>query len=223
MNTIDSWRYPPGSRRVFLLVGLAAWTRVAGAGSFDDFFRAITRDDVRTIDRLVARGFDLNTRDERDIPPLILALQIDSMRVAQYLVAHADTRLNDTNAAGESSLMLAALRGNVQLVDAILDRHVPVNQPGWTALHYAASHNGPSATTLIQRFLDRYAYIDAESPNGTTPLMMAARYGSEESVRLLLDAGADFQVKNKLGLTALDFAKLGVRPGNIRALEQHKP
>ena len=55
--------------------------------------------------------------------------------------------------------------------------------------------------------LDHYAYIDAESPNGSTPLMMAARYGSADSVKLLLDSGADATIKNALGLSALDFAQ----------------
>jgi uncharacterized protein len=223
MKTFNSWWRPPGNRRVFLLMGLTTWMSGALAGSFDDFFRAITRDDVRAIDRLLARGFDVNTRDERDIPPLILALQIDSVRVAHYLVAHADTNINDINPAGESALMIAALRGHVDLVDAILDRNVPINQPGWTALHYAATHSGPAAASLIQRFLDRYAYIDAESPNGTTPLMMAARYGTEESVALLLEAGADAGLKNKSGLNALDFAKQGVRPGNVQILSRQRP
>jgi ankyrin repeat protein len=55
--------------------------------------------------------------------------------------------------------------------------------------------------------LEHYAYIDAESPNGSTPLMMAAMYGSSETVKVLLDAGADTSIKNALGLTALDFAQ----------------
>ena len=46
----------------------------------------------------------------------------------------------------------------------------------------------------------------AASPNGTTPLMMAAQYGSNEAVQLLLDEGADPTLKNQLGLTAADFA-----------------
>lgn len=218
MNTSHSWWCPPGNRRVFLLAGLSACAGWAWAGSFDDFFRAISRDDASTIDRLVARGFDVNTRDERDIPPLILAIQLDSLRVANYLVAHLDTLINDRNAAGENALMVAALRGQVALVDAILDRNVPVNQPGWAPLHYAAAHFGPAAVYLVQRFLDRYAYIDAEAPNGNTPLMMAARYGTEAAVTLLLTEGADPQLKNKAGLTALDHARLGSRPGNVKLL-----
>jgi len=37
--------------------------------------------------------------------------------------------------------------------------------------------------------LDEHAYIDAASPNGTTPLMMAAHYGTPSAVKLLLEAG----------------------------------
>ena len=60
---------------------------------------------------------------------------------------------------------------------------------------------------MIQLLLDNYAYIDAESPNGSTPLMMAASYGSAEAVKLLLQEGADVSVKNQRGLTAIDFAQ----------------
>jgi uncharacterized protein len=59
--------------------------------------------------------------------------------------------------------------------------------------------------------LDQNAYIDAESPNGTTPLMMAAHYGTPEAVKLLLEAGADPSLKNQLGLTAIDFANRASR------------
>jgi ankyrin repeat protein len=67
--------------------------------------------------------------------------------------------------------------------------------------------------------LDESAYIDAESPNGTTPLMMAARYGSPEAVQLLINEGADIHLKNQLGLTALNFAKDGGRPDTIKLVE----
>jgi ankyrin repeat protein len=67
--------------------------------------------------------------------------------------------------------------------------------------------------------LDESAYIDAESPNGTTPLMMAARYGSPEAVKLLIEEGADVHLKNQIGLTALDFAHQGKRPDAIKLIE----
>ena len=64
---------------------------------------------------------------------------------------------------------------------------------------------------LVQLLLDNFAYIDAESPNGSTPLMMAARYGSADAVKVLLDAGADPTLKNAQGLSAVDFAQKAQR------------
>ena len=55
-----------------------------------------------------------------------------------------------------------------------------VNKPGWTPLHYAATHGHLAIMDLL---LEEHAYIDAESPNGTTPLMMAAHYGTPAAVK----------------------------------------
>ncbi|MFM8152810.1 MAG: ankyrin repeat domain-containing protein, partial [Polynucleobacter victoriensis] len=55
--------------------------------------------------------------------------------------------------------------------------------------------------------LDRHAYIDALSPNGTTPLMMAARGGHIHVVKLLLDRGADLSKRNAMKMTAIEFAE----------------
>ena len=63
----------------------------------------------------------------------------------------------------------------------------------------------------VSLLLENHAYIDAESPNKTTPLMMAAQYGNAAAVKLLLEAGADAGLKNQLGLTAIDFANKASR------------
>ena len=59
--------------------------------------------------------------------------------------------------------------------------------------------------------LEEHAYIDAASPNGTTPLMMAAHYGTASAVKLLLEGDADPTLKNDLGLSAFDFAQSAKR------------
>ena len=59
---------------------------------------------------------------------------------------------------------------------------------------------------MVRLLLEHHAYIDAESPNGTTPLMMAAHYGDPGVVKLLLEEGADPMLRNQQGLTAIDFA-----------------
>ncbi len=100
--------------------------------------------------------------------------------------------------------MMAALTGQIDLAEQLVARGADVNKTGWTPLHYAASGGMLAVISLL---LENYAYIDATSPNGTTPLMMAAHYGSTEAVQLLLDEGADPTLKNQLKLSAADFAE----------------
>jgi ankyrin repeat protein len=59
---------------------------------------------------------------------------------------------------------------------------------------------------MMHLLIDNDAYIDAESPNGTTPLMMAAYYATPNAVKLMLEEGADPTLKNQDGMTALDLA-----------------
>ena len=175
----------------------------AYAGSYDDFFDAIRRNEAPVVRGLLKRGFDPNTVNPQGEHGLILALRERSLNVVDALLESPLTRVEVRTAQDESPLMLAALRGHFDLCKALIARDADVNKPGWTALHYAAT-GGHIA--IIRLLLDNHAYIDAAAPNGSTPLMMAAKYGTDEAVRLLLDAGADPALKNALGLTAIDFA-----------------
>ena len=194
-------------RNAFYLVVLSAFG-VAIAGSYEDFFSAITRDDRSGVESLLERGFDPNSRDASGQTGLFLALRGESLKAAEALLQRPGLDVNARNTAGESALMMAALRGQTAQVQALLKRGAAVNQPGWTPLHYAATGPQPA---LVKLLLDQGAAVDADSPNRSTPLMMAARYGAEPSVDLLLARGADAKRRNEQGLSAADFARQGGR------------
>ncbi len=189
----------------------------ANAGSYEDFFSAIRNDNASALDDLLARGFDPNTRDPKGLPGLTMAIQQQSPKVEKALLDRPDIDINALNQAGESALMMAALKGNLPAVQRLLERGAKVNQPGWTALHYAAT--GPDSK-IVELLLERGAEVDAPSPNGTTALMMAAQYGSEASVELLLKRGADPERRNERQLRAVDFARLSGRESLVKRLEQ---
>ena len=111
--------------------------------------------------------------------------------------------------------MIAAFNGEVAAANRLIDKGAEINRPGWTALHYAAASG---SLPITRKLLEHAAYIDAESPNKTTPLMMAARAGHEKVVVLLLEEGADMLLKNELGLDAIDFAKSQERIAIVRIL-----
>jgi uncharacterized protein len=185
---------------LFVLFGFS----VANAGSYEDFFEAISRNDADAVAQLLQRGIDPNTPNPAGVPALMLALKLPTPAVAVALLARPDIHIEVRNAQDESPLMLAALAGELEICQTLIERDADVNKPGWAPLHYAATN---SHIMVIRLLLDHHAYIDAASPNGSTPLMMAAMYGNASAVKLLLESGADPSLKNDLGLTAIDFAQ----------------
>lgn len=184
---------------LFVYIGYSS----ALAGSYDDFFKAIKEDNPVVLSNLMNRGFDVNTISPLGEYALILALREPRLKAARVLIGWPNLNAEVRSAQDESPLMLAALHGLLAECQGLIDRGADVNKPGWAPLHYAATNGHLS---VMQLLIEENAYLDAESPNGSTPLMMAAHYGTPSAVKLLLESGADPTLKNSLGLSAIDFA-----------------
>ena len=175
----------------------------ATAGSYDDFFNAIAQDDSVRIKQLLKRGFDPNTISPAGVHGLVLAIRTPSPRAIQTLLDAPGIAVEVRTLQDESPLMLAALAGMHGVCERLISLNADVNKTGWTPLHYAASRSHADTVRLL---LAHFAYVDAESPNRTPPLMMAAMYGDTTTVKALLDAGADASLRNDKNLSAVDFA-----------------
>lgn len=202
MKNVKKWIVSIGFFGLSLTAVFSAW-----ASSFEDFFAAVKHDDVAEIQRLAQRGFDLNTINRRGEHALFLAMRDDAVKVAGFLLDQPSVQVEVRTPNDESPLMMAALKGRLALATRLIEREAEVNKPGWAPLHYAATDAGGQAPAMVRLLLEHHAYIDAESPNGTTPLMMAAHYGNPTVVKILLEEGADPSIKNQQGLTAIDFAR----------------
>jgi ankyrin repeat protein len=189
---------------LIVVIGLSS----AIGGAYEDFFQAVSRDDADALRVLLQRGFDPNSRNPEGQTALHLALRDQSERIAQALWSSQALDVNALNGSGESPLMMAALRGDLQWAQRLLERGAKTHKEGWSPLHYAATGPEPKIVAML---LDRGAPVDALSPNRSTPLMMAANYGAEASVDLLLARGADKRLRNDRNLDAYDFAKMAGR------------
>lgn len=208
--------FPP--RRLALLSAAALLLPARSqAGAYEDFFRAVVLDNAHGVGQLLARGFDVNSRDEKGQPALLLAMREGSFKVAELLMQQPGIDVNALNFTRENALMMAALQGHVVWVRKLLDAGAQIEKPSYTPLHYAAT--GPESAA-VQLLLDRGAVIDVRATNGNTPLMMAARYGSEASVTLLLQRGADIRLRNDRDQTAVDFARSAGRDLLAAVLER---
>ena len=180
----------------------------AWANAYDDYSRALVSDNDKAMVNLIFAGFDANTLDTRGRPGLVSALHQDSLKVVQVLLKAPRIDVNLASKQNETPLMMACIKGHLDLAQQLIKLGADVNREGWAPLHYAASADTPHTLEIIKLLLEESAYIDAASPNGTTPLMLAAQYSSEAVVKLLLEEGADVTLRNQRNFTAADFAKL---------------
>jgi len=196
---------PSRSRTLGAVLAAALSASATWAVDYDsvDFFRAVNVDNDAAVSRMLAAGVDPNQLDPRGQPALIVALQTQSLKVAKVLWDARGIQVDIRNHAGETPLMMAALKAEVDAASALVAHGAAVQKDGWSPLHYAAT--GGSAA-IVRLLLSKGAALEARSPNGSTPLMMAARYGNEEAVDALLAAGADRSAKNDLGMDAAAFA-----------------
>ena len=167
-----------------------------------EFWDAVRRDEVARVQTLLLRGVDTNAVHAEHGPAVAVAARERSWRTLRLLAELAGTRVDAPNRLGETALMLAALHGDLDSVRMLVRRGAEVNRAGWTPLHYAAT-NGH--TEVVRYLLDQHAYVDAQSPNRTTPLMMAARHKRPDVVRLLVEAGADPTPRNEAGVDAAGY------------------
>jgi len=187
-----------------LLAALALAATLARATPVDDLVIAAEMNDPRVVLSLLLKGVDPNLTDSRGRTALFTAVRENSLKALDSLLAEPRLNVDALNADGETPLMLAAIRGSLPAVKALVKRGAAINRKGWTPLHYACSgpDNGVAAFLITHG-----AELNARSDNGTTPLMMAARYGNGDLVPLLLKAGAEPRAANEQELTAADFAK----------------
>jgi ankyrin repeat protein len=121
---------------------------------------------------------------------------------------HADP--NAANARSWTPLMEAARRGLVDVTDLLLAQGAKVDarqNAGWTAFMTAAFADH---LEVAQRLLSKGANINAQTlPDSLsrTSLMQAALRGRPDVVKFLIDKGADPNITDSNGQTALSLAE----------------
>jgi ankyrin repeat protein len=191
---------------------------------------AVRADDAATVRLLLQAGAKVNAANRYGVTPLALAsLNRNDSIVGVLLEAGADTKT--PLAEGQTILMTAARAGDPGVLKLLLDAGAEVNAAesvaGETALIWAALENHADAVTLLVR---RGANVNGRSkenaytrlrfgdgivarptvlPRGHwTPLMYAARQNAIDAARALADAGADLNLADPDGTTALVFATI---------------
>jgi ankyrin repeat protein len=198
-----------GRRTALRAAGIAALAAFAPGAALAQGFgadveRAIRVDNANALRAALRRGADPNGRDEAGEPLVVAAAKAQAWGCVRALAETDGVDLDAVNKEGVSALMFASLHGELELARLLVSRKAAVNKAGWTPLHYAAV-NGH--LDVVRFLVERGARIDAASPNGTTPLMMAARHQQVSAAELLLELGADPTPRNEAGFDAAAYAR----------------
>ncbi|WP_397473238.1 ankyrin repeat domain-containing protein [Pusillimonas sp.] len=178
--------------------------QAAAASTPSDWGVDIANDRVEQVRNHLALGEDPNAVDAEGQPAIMQAIQDGAWKVYDLLVRHRKINVNAVNGHNETPLMYLSVIGQTKRAADLIAKGAEVNRLGWAPLHYAASKGHLETVKLL---LANKAMVNAPSPDGTSPLMMAAYSGSEEVVRALLNAGADATARNLRGEDAADWAR----------------
>lgn len=183
---------------------------------------AVRGDDLDTVRLLLAAGANADAETRHGITPLSLAAINGSATITEALLrAGADP--NRALPEGETVLLTAARTGNPAVLKALLAHGADVRARehwfGETALIWAAAENHPAAIAVLvehgadvnerSRLLTVARRRSGQSilPLGSwTPVMYAARQGALDATRTLADLGADLNLTDPDGATALVLA-----------------
>lgn len=185
--------------------------------------------DLEAVEILLRAGANPRAASRYGVTPLSEAATYGSAALVEALLKAGADPNTLTTERGETVLMTASRVGNAAAVKVLIDHGADVNAKetfrGQTALMWAAAENHPDVVKLL---LDHGADAKVHSSDrdttppklmagtpaapisrgGLTALVFAARQGSIESARTLIEAGTDINEPDADGHTPLLIAIL---------------
>ncbi|KAJ1524679.1 hypothetical protein HK096_001153, partial [Nowakowskiella sp. JEL0078] len=152
-----------------------------------DLFKAI----------IYSGGDFVSPNDDGNTPLHAVANSYYTDAVAFQLLVGQGADVNAANNDGETPIFLAALMGNWRYVRILIEAGATVNC--LTKQNRSLLHVVNEEPLMMSSFLSAYGTPNIPDNEGLTPLMYAAMQGYRNNVKLLLQAGADVNLKNNNG------------------------
>lgn len=160
---------------------------------------AIAKDNKPAVEQLLKCGVVMDTPDHGFLAlhTAVIWIQDDML---QFLVSKgADVHKQDPQS--RDALSIAAQLGHASTVCMLLDlgATMAAAQSGRTAIHEAARRGYTEILDILLGNPHGKAALDVQDGRGRTALAIATRLGDLESVKVLLDHGADPDIHDSIG------------------------
>jgi ankyrin repeat protein len=176
------------------------------------------------IDDLLQRGADPNAKNEKGDTPMYSICQYGPLKVVDTLLSFgADVR--NINRNGDTLILIACRNGQDEILKTMLsyvsmdfiNRKAQID--GFNAIMASAEAGHGKCIRVLHAHginIEQRTDKDNEILKCATPLQIAIYYSKVEAVYSLLDLGADPNIKDIFGMTALHHA---VMKGNIPIIQ----
>lgn len=185
---------------------------------------AIQSKNTPALQKLIARGAQLNILNSAEQTPLVVAIEVQNEPAVALLVNNPATDLNAYDLSDDTPLHKAIAVGNETIFNLLLQAVPPgrlnINAAGIdgdTPLMRAAAHSKPY---FIDQLLRAGANLNVKNDAGQTALMAAAQNEEIAPLMLLIERGAALNETDNEGHTALWYARAANMQQNIRILQQ---
>lgn len=179
----------------------------------------------------VAAGQSVRSKDENGVSLIQWCAYYGDVSAIRFLIANGES----LSSLGDNfDLNAAAFHGHWRLCQFLIEQGADASrtdpQSGETPLHNALCANDRLAHDRVVKVLlasganpncatkpgvETGSFMRDCRTKGETPLHRAAAFGTEETIQLLLDAGAKLELRDMNGDTPLSWASWYVRPDPV--------
>ena len=183
-------------------------------------FAATKKHNIEVISQLTAI-VDVNARESKGRTALMISAYIGDIEAVKILLDRK-ANINIGDIYGRTPLMAALQQGHTALATLLLEGGADVKQEtnsGETALFYACRKVEDGLVRLLVKRDDRL--LNHPDSNGNTLLMHAVKEKDLKCLKLLLSLGANVDVENKFGKTAIIEACLSGKLDIVKLLVEN--
>lgn len=173
---------------------------------------------LKTVSFLMDRKAYNNILNKNGDSPLDCAIRGGYTALVKYILSRVKGKCMDQGRDGRKPVHLAAVTGDVLMLDYLLQVMPEVNAStagGDTPLHLASLHGNAEAVVFL---LKRGAENNKGNNHGNTPLHLASVRGNVDTLNALLEHNAQINVYNVEGNTPLHLACLQGKADAVRCL-----
>ncbi|KTD53003.1 ankyrin repeat domain-containing protein [Legionella quateirensis] len=164
---------------------------------------------VENLELLKSKQVDINLPTANGWYPIHFAAQSGAVEAIDWFVKNGvDLQLKCKSEFDNTPLEIAVLNNQVDVLDYLLDKDVPISQPGtnnWYPIHLSIRQESYKAFVWL---IDNGADINAEQEDeaGETPVICAVYSDDLSFLRTLALCGAEIDKPNRLGIYPIHMA-----------------